>query len=157
MCVKCCELGDFFAGVFAPVAFLWLILGYAQQGDELGLTRKEVERQATALESTNLQQKILAQTAEETHRLDMEGWQRRNNIANRQTQPCFVDFTSTLLDSGQPVAGTSQARLIIDVRNIGESCRLFYAELLQADLNVSLVSPSVRKPKISSRRIQKTR
>ena len=29
------ELGDFFAGVMAPLAFLWLIVGYFQQGDEL--------------------------------------------------------------------------------------------------------------------------
>lgn len=29
------SLGDFLAGVFAPVAFLWLILGYVQQGEAL--------------------------------------------------------------------------------------------------------------------------
>ena len=29
------ELGDFLAGFFSPVAFLWLILGYIQQGHEL--------------------------------------------------------------------------------------------------------------------------
>jgi len=29
------ELGDFIAGVFAPIAFLWLILGYIQQGKQL--------------------------------------------------------------------------------------------------------------------------
>ncbi|MFL8988697.1 hypothetical protein Q8X48_13240 [Pseudomonas sp. QLc11A] len=29
------ELGDFAAGVFAPLAFLWLVLGYRQQGKEL--------------------------------------------------------------------------------------------------------------------------
>lgn len=34
-CMKLNEVGDFFAGLFAPVAFLWLVLGYRQQGDEL--------------------------------------------------------------------------------------------------------------------------
>lgn len=29
------EFGDFLAGVFAPVAFFWLILGYMQQGKQL--------------------------------------------------------------------------------------------------------------------------
>lgn len=29
------EYGDFLAGVVAPIAFLWLILGYMQQGKEL--------------------------------------------------------------------------------------------------------------------------
>lgn len=27
--------GDFFSGFFAPLAFLWLVLGYLQQGEEL--------------------------------------------------------------------------------------------------------------------------
>lgn len=36
--------GDFVAGVTAPVAFFWLILGYYQQGDELQLNTKAVER-----------------------------------------------------------------------------------------------------------------
>ncbi|MDY6467680.1 hypothetical protein SKM57_03640 [Acinetobacter faecalis] len=29
------ELGDFLAGVFAPVAFLWLIYGYFQNSEAL--------------------------------------------------------------------------------------------------------------------------
>lgn len=35
------EWGDFFAGFFAPLAFLWLIFGYYQQGQELRLQAKE--------------------------------------------------------------------------------------------------------------------
>lgn len=31
------EVGDFLAGAFAPIAFLWLVIGYFQQGDELKL------------------------------------------------------------------------------------------------------------------------
>jgi hypothetical protein len=34
------EWGDFFSGFFAPLAFLWLVLGYLQQGDELQLSTK---------------------------------------------------------------------------------------------------------------------
>ena len=29
------EIGDFMAGVFAPLALLWVVLGYFQQGKEL--------------------------------------------------------------------------------------------------------------------------
>ena len=29
------EHGDFFAGLFAPLAFLWLVIGFIQQGEEL--------------------------------------------------------------------------------------------------------------------------
>lgn len=39
------EIGDFFAGIAAPVAFLWLILGYWLQRDELRMNRKELRAQ----------------------------------------------------------------------------------------------------------------
>jgi hypothetical protein len=62
------SMGDFFAGFAAPLAFLWLVLGYLQQGEELELQRKELElqrkeierlageakRQATAIEANEL-------------------------------------------------------------------------------------------------------
>ena len=37
------ELGDFLAGVFTPVALIWLISGYLLQSKELGLQRKELK------------------------------------------------------------------------------------------------------------------
>ena len=43
------ELGDFLAGVFSPLAFLWLIVGYFLQASELNLTRKELIGQTNAL------------------------------------------------------------------------------------------------------------
>jgi len=43
------ELGDFLAGIFAPVAFFWLILGYVQQGKQLDQNTKALEQQETAL------------------------------------------------------------------------------------------------------------
>src|SRR5690606_28462724 len=39
------ELGDFLAGIFAPVAFFWLILGYVQQGKQLEQNTKALEQQ----------------------------------------------------------------------------------------------------------------
>jgi len=48
-CMPPNEMGDFFAGASAPLAFLWLVLGYMQQGDEIRETRFEVKRQADAL------------------------------------------------------------------------------------------------------------
>lgn len=38
-------LGDFFAGLFAPVAFLWLVLGYFQQGEELKQNTEALRQQ----------------------------------------------------------------------------------------------------------------
>ena len=43
-------VGDFFAGLTAPLAFLWLLLGYMQQGEEIKETRVEIKRQADSIE-----------------------------------------------------------------------------------------------------------
>ncbi|MBV6597516.1 hypothetical protein JL991_17805, partial [Acinetobacter baumannii] len=37
------EWGDFLAGFFAPLVFMWLIYGYHQQGKELSLQLEEVK------------------------------------------------------------------------------------------------------------------
>lgn len=44
------ELGDFLGGIFAPIAFLWLILGYVQQGKQLEQNTKALEQQEKALQ-----------------------------------------------------------------------------------------------------------
>ena len=56
------EWGDFFAGVSAPLAFLWLVIGYFQQGEELGQNTKALEQQEEAL---RLQVKELRQSVEQ--------------------------------------------------------------------------------------------
>lgn len=43
------SLGDFLAGLFAPVAFFWLIITVSLQKEELALTRKEMIEQRKAL------------------------------------------------------------------------------------------------------------
>jgi hypothetical protein len=53
------EWGDIFAGVAAPIAFLWLVLGFLQQGRELKLQvqelRNTVKHQADLAEATREQ------------------------------------------------------------------------------------------------------
>lgn len=51
------ELGDFLAGVFTPLAFLWLVYGYFLQSrelrlqrEELALTRKQLGKQTELLQ-----------------------------------------------------------------------------------------------------------
>ena len=44
-------VGDFFAGLTAPLAFLWLVLGYMQQGEEIKETRIEIKRQADSVQA----------------------------------------------------------------------------------------------------------
>lgn len=45
------ELGDALAGIVAPIAFFWLILGYVQQGKQLDQNSIALKLQANALEA----------------------------------------------------------------------------------------------------------
>ncbi|RYD33455.1 MAG: hypothetical protein EOP87_10950 [Verrucomicrobiaceae bacterium] len=59
------ELGDFLAGAFGPVAFLWLILGYLQQGDELRQNGEALRMQAEELAKSVEQHKELVRASQE--------------------------------------------------------------------------------------------
>lgn len=43
------ELGDFIAGSLGPLALIWLILSFVQQGEELGHSVEALERQAAQM------------------------------------------------------------------------------------------------------------
>lgn len=49
-------IGDLSAGLFGPVAFLWLVLGYMQQGRELKLSSDALRLQASELKESVSQQ-----------------------------------------------------------------------------------------------------
>ncbi len=57
------EVGDFLAGAFGPVAFLWLVLGFLQQGDELRMSTQALEDQAQELKNSVEHQSTLATAA----------------------------------------------------------------------------------------------
>jgi len=50
------ELGDFLAGVFGPLAVLWLVLGYYQQGRELKISSQALVAQCVELSNSVSQQ-----------------------------------------------------------------------------------------------------
>ncbi|GED78403.1 hypothetical protein PFL02_52530 [Pseudomonas fluorescens] len=56
LALKLNELGDFLAGVFGPIAFLWLVLGFLQQGRELKLSSDALQLQAQELKNSVEQQ-----------------------------------------------------------------------------------------------------
>lgn len=62
--------GDFLAGVFAPLAFLWLVFGYYQQGRELKLNTEALRLQADELKNAVDEQKRLNEIHQEniTHK-----------------------------------------------------------------------------------------
>jgi hypothetical protein len=59
------ELGDTLAGIFAPLAFFWLVFGYYQQGEELKQNTEALKLQAVELENLVMEQKKLIQLSED--------------------------------------------------------------------------------------------
>lgn len=66
--LKLNEIGDLSAGVFGPVAFLWLVLGYIQQGRELNISSKALQMQAAELKESVKQQTALVEAQQENLR-----------------------------------------------------------------------------------------
>jgi len=91
------ERGDFLAGVVAPVVFLWLVLGYLQQGEELRSNTETLQLQQRALQQQVEGTLALVRNAEQqtkaaVARLELEQakWERRLVEAKARTQPVFV-------------------------------------------------------------------
>lgn len=53
------EVGDFLSGFFSPLAFMWLVIGYRQQAEELKNSRQVLELQAKELHESVQQQVAL--------------------------------------------------------------------------------------------------
>lgn len=68
------EFGDFLAGVFGPLALLWVVLGFLQQGEELRDSRHALLLQAEELRLSVKAQNEMAQAAWEQLSLDREGF-----------------------------------------------------------------------------------
>lgn len=115
--LKLNELGDFAAGAFGPLAFLWLILGYMQQGDELKQNTDALRLQAAELENTVQQQKELVALGHAQMRREKELAEEERARQIRAARPKF-DFSIP----SDASTNDGWIRLKIDVRNVGAHC-----------------------------------
>lgn len=81
------EWGDFFAGAFAPLAFLWLVLGYLQQGEELGLSTEALHLQAVELRNAVAQQQALVALSREQIEGEREALQEERQRRIHEFKP----------------------------------------------------------------------
>lgn len=79
------ELGDFLAGIFAPIAFFWLILGYIQQAKQLEQNTYALKQQEQALQ---LQVSELQESIEQQKML-VQIEQRKNEENHNAIAPYF--------------------------------------------------------------------
>lgn len=101
--MKLNEIGDFLAGFFSPIAFLWLIIGYFQQGEELKLNTKALELQVNELRLSVEQQKELVEVTRADMLLSKESHEREKAKEIRLSQPFFSLHTSNYNGSSHAI------------------------------------------------------
>lgn len=83
------EKGDALAGIFAPLAFLWLVFGYLQQGQELKQNTKALKLQAEELKNSVEQQKQLVEVTQAELQLIKKKDERQIKSETINAQPFF--------------------------------------------------------------------
>ncbi len=81
------EFATFLSGVFAPLAFLWLVLGFRQQGDELQNSARALWLQGEELRNSVEQQRQLVEVSREQLNSELEDRLRAESEADRAAQP----------------------------------------------------------------------
>lgn len=159
--LKLNELGDFLAGAFGPVAFLWLVLGFLQQGRELKLSSDALRLQAEELKNSVEQQSIMASAALKQIESQSLAFDLQLQKTERQISALFsFDFVNDLTNSRPGIArlnitnygGWADHVNIVFDPPIGDTSKWYYPYLRpdQAriiDINLGGVDPGKKKGK----------
>jgi hypothetical protein len=123
------EWGDFFAGLFAPVAFLWLVLGYLQQGEELQLSTRALHLQAEELKNSVEQQRELVEVTRQQVESEREALSLELVARREAAKPHFV-----IKQAGGSFSSNS-ARYRISISNAGNTVTDILAYLENPDID----------------------
>ena len=110
------EFGDFFAGAFAPLAFLWLVLGFFQQGQELRHSAEALWLQGRELQNSVEQQRELVNVTREQLAFEGEVLKAQREEIERNSQPVLE------LRQGGSVSSGHTRLVTFRVANVGKSC-----------------------------------
>lgn len=110
-------LGDFVAGAVGPMAFLWLVLGYLQQGDELKQNTEALKLQADELANSVEQQRKLVELTRQ--QIEEERRRARLEIA-RHKKASKPKFLTKILDF--QIEDSGDLHLDISLKNVGAPC-----------------------------------
>lgn len=110
-------IGDFAAGVFAPLAFLWLVLGFFQQGEELRNSGKALWLQGKELQASVEQQRELVNVTREQLTFESDMLKEQREEVERKSRPILT------LDPGGSMPDGPEKRLYdFRITNTGNPC-----------------------------------
>jgi hypothetical protein len=112
------EWGDFFAGVFSPLAFLWLILGYLQQGEELKQSTQALQLQAEELRNSVEQQRALVEVSRQQVESERRALALEIRTKQEGAKPIFL-----VRDRGGSFAGDGSGKHNLVIANAGSTAR----------------------------------
>lgn len=121
------EWGDTLAGFFAPLAFLWIIVAYLQQGDELRQNTEALRLQEKELAAQVKETRRHVETAQERLELERERRLEAQEARKQEIQPVF-----------EPRGGRGRGGggMTMDVRNTGGDALDISVEIDGKSLNV---------------------
>ncbi len=106
------------SGVFAPLAFLWIVLGYRQQGDELRHSADALWLQGEELRNSVEQQKELVKAARDQIELDQQALEAERLERERRAKPIL-----RISPSGTTSLGDNVLQHDFSLSNIGADLR----------------------------------
>lgn len=107
------EWGDLAAGLAAPLAFFWLVLGFLQQGKELRLSSRALMLQVEELKNTVRHQADLVEVTRQQVTVQLRQDEEQRRTRRLSIQPRFVMMT---LVRTSDVAGN---RYTVKLTNLG--------------------------------------
>ena len=119
--------GNFLAGVFAPLAFFWLVLGFLQQGHELRQSASALWLQSEELRNSVEQQRALVEATREQISFDREILSESRAEQERRRMPIL---------RGRPGGGGTSSNEItryVQIENFGATCTNVELEILNHD------------------------
>jgi hypothetical protein len=110
------EFATFLSGIFAPLAFLWLVLGFRQQGDELQNSARALWLQGEELRNSVEQQRQLVQVSRDQLAAEVEDRKLAEVMADRNAQPIL-----TMPSGGGQYQGERRT-LTFHIHSAGPTC-----------------------------------
>jgi hypothetical protein len=120
--------GDFFAGCFAPLAFLWLVLGYLQQGEELRLSTKALQLQAEELRNSVRQQQALVEVSRQQVESEREALLYERQVREEAVKPKF-----SVRPAGGTFHGNGESNYNLVILNSGRTATDVHVNLALED------------------------